>query len=150
MLVSLWFDDYGRNPGEVKPCSLRVIAVCLAKVLEIVIRRTIHLRDTDILISLPYEYLTLPGKRDFTGVTPWRMLRWGDYFGKAQITPGVLLKERGRQEREKELDKGSRVCNDAGPGAQACWRPVRSLKRQWNRGFLRAPRRNTALMTPSC
>lgn len=149
MPVSLWFSGFGRNPGEVMQCSQCVI-VHHINVLEIVVSRVICPQDAHIVISGTCKYLTLPGRKDFTYMIAWRILRWGDYLGISRLSNIIRWLDKGKRERQGSQRRRWWVkqrlewCRAVSPGM---WASSRSWKRHWNRFFPRASRRNIALPT---
>lgn len=51
-------------------------------------------QDAQVLISETCEYITLPGKKDFTDVVKLRIFRLGDYLGRPSVTTRVLKRRK--------------------------------------------------------
>lgn len=89
-------------------------------------------KDVHVPIPRSCDYVTLHGRRDFSGVTRFRILRWEinlDYSEGPHVITSVLRRERRRQGRQGRCDDRSRDPSDA---AMSKGKPaaLRSRKRQ--------------------
>lgn len=130
------------------------VLVCLVTALEVVVSTIMYPQDSHILISRTCEYFTSPGKRDFTNVIKWRILRWGDYFGISRWAPcnhrspcqrKMEAGEAGQEMwRRKQRLEWCRTLN------QGMWASSRCWKRQWWSSYSLRPPERMQLLTPSC